>query len=394
MTSTTSTTGTTTGTTTDDATATTHNAVVTAELDLVEVEAFAMKVMADQAVATNAVLAYLGDRLGVWRTLGSLDRVTSGELAARTGLAERYLREWLAAQAAAGYLEYDPTDTSFRLRPEHAMVLADDDSPAAAAGGWEFVAALFGGTDRLAHAFATGDGVAWGEQDQRLSRAVERFFRPLYATSLVPVWLPAVPGLVERLRAGADVLDVGCGLGAATILMAQEFPASRFVGVDTHAGSVAAARTAAAEAGVADRVTFRTGDAAGRTHAGSDTGVAGGLAPGSVDVVCLFDTLHDLGDPVGALRAARRALRPGGTVLAVEPAAADRLEDNLHPLGLSWYASSTAVCVPGSLSQAGTAGLGAQAGPERLLGVFAEAGFGSAEVAATTMVNQVLFARA
>ena len=342
-----------------DETDTAATAVV--ELDLTRVQAFVMKVAGDHAVANNAVLAYLGDRLGLWRTLASMPPTTSFELADRTGLAERYLREWLAAQAAAGYLTYDPVDRRFTLPPEHAMVLADDDSPAALAGEYEVTAAMWAGAERLAHAFATGEGIRWAEQDPRAVTGVERFFRPLYASSLVPQWLPTVDGLVERLQRGARVLDVGCGLGTATRLLASAFPASSFLGVDNHQESIQGA--------------VRTAERSGLTNV--DFAVAGAtdFDGGPYDVICMFDTLHDLGDPVGALRHARASLAADGIVFVVEPGAADRLEDNLHPLGLAWYACSTALCVPGSLAQTGRAALGAQAGSARTLEVFAEAGF-------------------
>jgi SAM-dependent methyltransferase len=351
-------------------------------VDLARVEAFATKLAGDQGVAANAVLAYLGDRLGLWRALAGVPAATAAELADRTGLAERYLREWLAAQAAAGYLEYDPATGSFTLPAEHAAVLADDDSPAAMAGGFEFVAAGWAIADRLAHAFATGEGIGWHTHDPRLWTAVERNFRPFYTGSLVPEWLPALDGVVEKLRAGARVLDVGCGLGTATVLMAEAFPASTFTGIDAHDESVRRATAAAARAGVSDRVTFRT--------AGAETAAAGGR----YDLVCFFDTLHDLGDPVGALRAARAALTADGAVLAVEPNAGDAVEDNLHPGGLIWYTSSLLVCLPGSLSQPGAAGLGAQAGPARLTAAFREAGFGTARVAATAPYHLVIEGRA
>lgn len=346
--------------------------------DLVRVKEFADKVHADTAVAVNSVLTYLGDRLGLWRALASGEPVTSTELAARTGLAERYLREWLAAQAAAGYLLHD--GGRFRLPFEHALVLADDDSPAASAGGLEFTAAAWSGVDRLADAFTTGEGIAWGEQDDRLATSVERFFRPLYRGALLPVWVPAVDGLQERLEAGAAVLDVGCGLGTATRMLAAAFPASRFVGVDTHEPSVRRAREAAAEAGVADRVSFRIGDAAD----GADE---------RFDVVCFFDVLHDLGDPVGALRAARSRLVDGGLLMVVEPHAEDALDDNLHARGLAWFTASAVACVPGSLAQHGQAALGAQAGPARTLEVLTAAGFDSARVAVATDYNLVYEAR-
>jgi len=362
-----------------------------ATLDLERVQAFAQKVSGDQGLAANAVLAYLGDRLGIWRALAALPAATSTELAARTGLAERYLREWLAAQAAAGYLDYAPATGTFTLPPEYAAVLADDDSPAALAGVFEFIAAAWAASDRLAHAFATGDGIAWHDQDPRLTTAVERNFRPFYTGYLLAEWLPALDGVTDRLRAGARVLDVGCGLGTATLLMAEAFPASVFTGVDADLESVRRARAAAARAGVADRVTFRRADATDpETDADTDSDDGTGH---EWDLVCYFDALHDLGDPVGALRRARSTLAPGGVVLAVEPYAGDALEDNLNPVGLTWYASSTLVCVPSSLAQPGGAALGAQAGPERLLATFRSAGFGRVRIAASTPFNLVIEAR-
>jgi 2-polyprenyl-3-methyl-5-hydroxy-6-metoxy-1,4-benzoquinol methylase len=353
------------------------------DVDLARVEAFAARMGGDLGIAANAVLAYLGDRLGLWRTLASMPATTSEDLAERTGLDERYLREWLATQAAAGYVEYDPATRTFTLPAEHALVLAHDDSPVAMAGGFEFVASGWAIADRLANAFATGEGIGWHTHDPRLWSAVDRNFRPFYTNSLVPEWLPALDGVVDKLRAGARVLDVGCGLGTATLLMAEAFPASTFVGVDYHEESVRRATAAAARAGVSDRVTFRTGQA-GTVGADGER----------YDLICFFDAIHDLGDPVGALRAARSALTADGTVLAVEPNAADALEGNLHPGGLYWYASSMLVCLPGSLSQPGAAGLGAQAGPARLTEVFREAGYGTAHVAATAPFHLVLEGRA
>jgi SAM-dependent methyltransferase len=359
---------------------TTDTTVTATGLDGAAVEEFAGRVAGDQAVATNAVLAYLGDTLGLWRALAEVSDASSEELADRTGLAERYVREWLAAQAAAGYVRYAPESRRFTLPAEHAAVLADDDSPAALGGGWEFVAAVWAVTDRLATAYATGTGFGYDQQDPRLATAVERFFRPLYRTSLVGEWLPAVDGLVARLEAGIRVLDVGCGLGTATQLLARHFPASTFTGIDVDAASLRAAQRAAQEAGLADRVTFCRAD-------GQE------LGGGSFDLVCYFDTLHDMGDPRAALREARDVLAENGLVLAVEPAASDRLEDNLHPLGLSWYASSATACLPSSLGQPGQTGLGAQAGPARLLDVFADAGFTRTRIAATTAFNLVIEAR-
>ena len=322
------------------------------------------------------MLAYLGDRLGLWTALAADPGSTSQELATATGLAERYLREWLAAQAAAGYVTYDPTTASFTLPAEHAAVLADAESPVFMASGFEVVAAVWATVDRLAHGYATGEGVGWHEHDSRLFTGFERFFRPVYRNVLVQEWLPAAPAVVEKLAAGARVLDVGCGLGTATLTMAEAFPASTFVGVDYHEESVHRARVGCPRrAGLSDRVTFSVEDSTSYD--------------GEYDLICLFDTLHDLGDPVGALAHAREHLADDGWILAVEPNAADRLEGNLHPLGVTWYASGHSLCVANSLSQGGEA-LGAQAGPAQTLEVFAAGGFPHARVITQTMLNMVL----
>jgi SAM-dependent methyltransferase len=365
---------------TDTTTGTTsHPTAAGAPLDQGAVEAFAAKIAEDLSVAYNSVQVYLGDRLGIWRALAFVEGTTSAQLAERTGLAERYLTEWLSAQAAAGYLTYDGGTRTFTLPTEHAAVLADDSSPAALMGGFEVTAGIWAGVERLAHAFVTGEGIGWHEQDARVFSGVERFFRPLYMSSLLTQWLPAVDGLVTRLHEGIRVIDVGCGLGTATLLMAEAFPRSSFVGVDYHDESIRRATYVAERAG-ATNVRFEQADA----HS---------FEGGPYDAICFFDALHDMGDPVGALAHARERLSDGGVVFAVEPAAADRLEDNLHPLGATWFAASTALCLPGSLSQEGHAGLGAQAGSARTLDVIGQAGFASTREVARTMFNSVYEAR-
>ncbi len=346
--------------------------------DAALVEQFVIKIATDLGTAHNSVLAYLGDRLGLWSALAAHPSSTSEQLAARTGLAERYVREWLAAQAAAGYVSYEPPTGTFTLPAEHAMVLADPDSPVFMAAGFEVVAAVWATVDRLAHGYATGEGVGWREHDSRLFTGFERFFRPVYRGVLVSEWLTAVPGLVEKLESGIRVLDVGCGLGTATTIMAEAFPSSTFVGVDYHGESVRRARIAADGAGFGNRVSFAIEDS--KSYGGE------------YDLICLFDTLHDLGDPVGALGHARKHLADGGWVVAVEPNAGDRLEDNLHPLGLTWYASGHSLCVANALDQGGEA-LGAQAGPARTLRAFADGGFPGAQVVTSTMLNMVIAAQ-
>ncbi|MET0525577.1 MAG: class I SAM-dependent methyltransferase [Nocardioides sp.] len=349
-------------------------------VDPTAVEEFALRVAGDRAVAYHSILVYLGDRLGLWQQLASVGSVTSRQLADRSGLSERHLREWLATQAAAGYVSYDAATGSFSLSTEHAMVLANEDSPAAGIAGFEVIAAVWASVDRLANAYATGDGLAWHEHDARLFTGVDRFYSTFYRSSLLTEWLPAVDGLVSRLEAGIRVADIGCGLGSATILMAQAFPASTFIGIDYHEESVRRATAAAVSAGVADRVQFIVGDASEYA--------------GEFDLVCYFDAVHDMGDPVGALGHARRALAPGGQVFAVEPFAEDSLEANLaNPVALTFYAASSALCVPHSVSDGGAA-LGAQAGPARLVAAFADAGFEDARVAAATPYNLVIEARA
>ena len=345
-------------------------------LDFGKLEEFAGKVAGDQAAAYNAILVYLGDRLGLWQALASLETATSAELAERAGITPRYVQEWLSAQAANGYLTYDAATESFTMSTEAAAVLAEEESPTAMMAGFELIAAVWAGVDKLAHAYTTGEGVGWHEHDPRLFSGVARFYGTMYRNSLLTEWLPAVEGLIDRLQSGMRVLDVGCGLGVPTIMLAEAFPNSTFVGVDYHEESIRLAQAAALEAGVADRVHFE---------------VAGATSyEGSHDLVLFFDAVHDFGDPVAALAHARSVLAPGGRIVAVEPYAEDTLEANLaNPIAGVFYVGSSALCVPHSVSEGGAA-LGAQAGPARLTAAFRDAGFATAAVAIATATNLVI----
>jgi len=350
------------------------------DIDEQRLEAFVGLAATEAGAALNAALVTLGDELGLYRAMADGQAVTPAELAARTGTQERYLREWLNAQAASGFVEYDQDSAAYVLPPEHALVLADDVSPFSMTGTFQAANAAVAVREHLAGRFASGDGVGWHEHHHGLWHGTERAFAASYRTHLVSEWLPALDGVVAKLEAGARVADVGCGHGASTILLADAFPASRFVGIDYHGDSIATARQRAAEAGVADRVTFEVAGAADLPGEG-------------YDLVAFFDDFHDLGDPLGAARRAAAALAPGGSVLLVEPYAGDRVEDNLNPIGRLYYGFSTLVCTPGSLSQPGRAGLGTQAGEARLAEVLREAGFGDVRRAAETPLNLVLEAR-
>lgn len=347
----------------------------TTTIDPARLDAFVGTVVNELGAAASAVLVRIGDRLGLYRALVEGGPATPEALARRTGTSERYVREWLANQAAGGYVSHDAVAGTYALPPEQAVALASDDSPASVQGAFQVVSAMTRAEDRIVEAFRTGAGVPWGSQDPVLFEGTERFFRPGYAAHLVERWLPALDGVTGRLREGAAVADVGCGHGASTILLARAFPRSRFVGYDGHPASIEAARARAAEAGLAGRVRFEVADAAS--------------FPGSgFELVAHFDSLHDLPDPVGAARRVREVLSPGGTWMIVEPAAGDRVEDNLNPVGRLYYAASTLLCVPHSLSGHGPA-LGAQAGERRIREVAEAAGFGRFRRAAETPFNVV-----
>lgn len=348
--------------------------------DQAKLEAFVGQAVVDMGAAISGLLLHLGDRLGLYKAMAGAGPITSAALAQRTGTAERYVREWLANQAAGGYVVYDPTAATYELPAEHAMVLADEDSPVFLAGAFETIASCYADHDLVVDAFRTGAGIGWHTHDRRLFSGVERLFRPGYAANLVTGWLPALDGVVDKLRAGATVADVGCGHGASTIIMARAFEHSTFAGFDNHEPSIRAARTAAAEAGVQPRATF-------------DVAPATDLPGHGYDLVCLFDALHDMGDPAGAARRLRRALTPDGTLLLVEPNAGDALEQNLNPVGRTYYGLSTVICTPGSLAQDVGLGLGAQAGERRLAALLHEAGFSRVRRVAETPFAMVLEAR-
>ena len=352
------------------------------DLDMDDVGAFAHHVAGQITGAVTTAMVVVGDRLGLYRALAASGPVTPAQLAGDTGTHERYVREWLAQQAASGIVDYEARSGTFTLPPERAAVLADDDSPAAMVGAALMPTGLFRRTDRIADAFRTGEGVAWGEQDEVIFEGTERFFRVSYRNSLVTEWIPALDGVAAKLEAGAHVADVGTGHGAALLILAEAFPRSRFVGYDAHPPSIDAARKRAAQAGATDRVRFEVADAHGYPAEG-------------YDLVCFFDTLHDLGDPVGASAHARHALAEDGTLMLVEPAAFDDLGTNLasNPLAAMQYAASTGLCVANSLTEPVGFGLGAQAGEARLRDVLTEAGFAEVRRAAENAFNMVLEAR-
>lgn len=348
-------------------------------IDREKLAAFVERTLGDVGALLTAGLVVLGDRLGLYRAMADGVPVDAGELAARTGTTERYVREWLGAQAAAGYVEYDAATGRYRLPPEHALVLADDASPVCMLGGFQAMTAALKAEPRVRDAFRTGDGVGWGEHDPELFAGVERFFRPAYATHLVRSWIPALDGVAARLAAGARVADVGCGHGASSIIMARAYPRATVVGFDVHEPSLAAARARAADAGVGDRCRFERASAA--------------AYPGTYDLVTTFDCLHDMGDPVAAAAHVRGSLAPDGTWMLVEPFAGDRVEDNLTPVGRVYYGASTLVCTPASLAEPGRYGLGAQAGEARLREVLVAAGWTRVRRAAATRFNLVLEVR-
>ena len=349
-------------------------------IDQARLEAFVGQAVTDMGAAISGLLLHIGDRLGLYKAMAGAGPITSATLAARTGTAERYVREWLGNQAAGGYVTYDPADGTYELPAEQAMVVANENSPVFLGGAFEVIASCYADHARFTDAFRTGAGVGWHEHDDRLFSGVLRLFRPGYAAHLVSAWLPALDGVVDKPQSGASVADVGCGLGASTIIMAQAFGRSTFFGVDNHEASITAARKAAAEAGVAQRTRFETASA----HEFPGTGY---------DLVCMFDCLHDMGDPLGAARHARQALAPDGTLLLVEPMAGDGLEENLNPVGRTFYGLSTVICTPGSLDQEVGLGLGAQAGERRLAALLTEAGFSSVRRATQTPFNLILEAR-
>ncbi|WP_226664024.1 class I SAM-dependent methyltransferase [Microbulbifer aggregans] len=348
-------------------------------VDFEKVQDFAGRVLGDLAAAGAHALVYVGDQLGLFKALAEAP-ATAEQLAQKLDLDARYVREWASGLAAIGYFDYDPANGTFTLPAERAAVLADESSPAFMAAASSVIRTMYHSADEVAGIFKTGEGFGWHQHHQCLFRGTERFFRPGYHTFLVDDWLQQLPGVSEKLSEGGRVLDIGCGHGASTIILAQAFPNSSFVGVDYHQESIDAARKAAEEAGVSDRAEFLVGSA----HT---------LPAGPFDLICYFDCLHDMGDPVGAAKAARGVLKADGSVLLVEPLAEDRLENNLNPLSAMFYAGSTFLCTPCSKSQEIGLALGAQAGPGRLTGVLESAGFSNVRVATRSMANLILEAK-
>ena len=350
-----------------------------APVDPAKLQAFLGLVVGDFGAIVGAAAAAIGDELGLYKAMADGEPLTPASLAERTGTDERYVREWLLNQAAGGYVAYDTATATYVLPPEQALALTNEDSPAYVAGGFRLLLAAAKAAPRVAQAFQKGGGLTWETHDADLFDGTERFFRPGYAANLVSSWIPALDGIQAKLETGATVADIGCGHGEATILMAQAFPLARFFGFDTHTRSIERARRAAAEAGVADRVVFEVADAA--------------AFPGSnYDLVAYFDAFHDLGDPLTAARHAYERLAADGTLLLVEPAAAETTEGNFNPLGRLFAGGSLLICVPHALATGQTA-LGNQATERQLRELLATAGFTRLRRAAETPFNRVFEVR-
>ncbi|WP_206668566.1 class I SAM-dependent methyltransferase [Pseudomonas saliphila] len=349
-------------------------------MDETKLEAFVTRTVDDLSAAYGGIMVSLGNKLGLYKAMAGAGPVTAHELAQRTGCNERYLSEWLNAQAAGGYVDYHATSSCYELSPEQAMVLADDTSPVFIPPAWQVPASMWFDEEKTLQAFRTGAGVAWGDHDSRLQCGVAAFYRNGYRSNLVPEWLPALQGVVEKLDAGINVADIGCGHGHSTVLMAQAFPQSRFFGFDVHEPSITEARQNATDAGVAQRASF-------------EVARADNYPDRQYGLICFFDCLHDMGDPVAAARYAAKVLAPGGTVMLVEPFAQDRVENNLSTVGRMYYSASTTICCAHAISEGGTLVLGAQAGEARLADVFRTAGFSHFRRAAETPFNLILEAR-
>jgi 2-polyprenyl-3-methyl-5-hydroxy-6-metoxy-1,4-benzoquinol methylase len=349
-------------------------------IDETKLNEFMGKIVGDLGVTMSSALLVLGDRLGLYKAMAALGPSTPAELAKRTETAERYVAEWLNVQAASGYVTYEPTNGRYTLPPEQAFAFADDESPASVAGAFHIARAMWSALDKMEANFRTGGGLEWGHQHPCLFEGTERFFRAGYIGNLVNSWIPALEGVEAKLKAGATVADVGCGCGASTILMAKAFPKSTFRGFDSHQGSIDIAAKRAKEAGVADRVSFSVAQSTDYPGTG-------------YDLVAHFDCLHDMEDPAGAARHARKTLAKDGTWLIVEPFASDKAEENHNPVGRVYYSASTLLCVPHSLAHEGPA-LGAQAGEARLRGIVVDkGGFSRLRRATETPFNLILEAR-
>lgn len=342
--------------------------------------AFVNQLVSDMAVSMSGVMTSIGHRLGLYKAMAGAGSITPSQLAQKTGTRERYVLEWLNSQAASGYITYDPKQRTYELPDEHAMVLANPESPVFMVAAFDSISSMWLDEDKVINAFQTGRGIGWHEHHHRLFCGCEAFYKTGYKASLTTNWIPALEGVEEKLQAGALVADVGCGHGASTILLAQAYPNSKFFGFDYHNESITVARQRAVEAGVSDCVQFEV------AHAKNFPGT-------NYDLVCFMDCLHDLGDPVGAAKHTKEVLAEDGTVLLVEPFAGNSIEDNLNPVGRMFYSASTAICTPNSLSQEVGLGLGAQAGEARLAQVMSEAGFSRFRCATQTPFNLILEAR-
>jgi 2-polyprenyl-3-methyl-5-hydroxy-6-metoxy-1,4-benzoquinol methylase len=352
----------------------------TMSVDSSNLQQFMEKTLGELGAAASAPLVLIGDRLGLYKAIAAAGPVSPVELAERTGTDERYVREWLCAQAASGYVTYHTDTGQFSLSPEQTLAFADESSPVFMPGAFQVIAAMFRDEPTVTEAFRSGDGVGWHQHDACLFQGTERFFRAGYNAHLVSEWIPALEGVDAKLRAGARVADVGCGHGASTVIMALAYPKSEFVGYDYHADSIEKAREAAERAGVADRARFEV--AAAKEYPGT-----------GFDLVACFDCLHDMGDPVGAAANVRASLTPDGTWMIVEPFAGDTLAENLNPVGRIFYSASTMICTPASRSQEVGLALGAQAGEARLRQVVRDGGFTRVRRATETPFNLVLEAR-
>jgi 2-polyprenyl-3-methyl-5-hydroxy-6-metoxy-1,4-benzoquinol methylase len=349
-------------------------------VDEEKLNAFLGKVVLDLGAAAHGPSILTGEQLGLYKALAAQGPLSSEEMAAKTGIRERYLREWLAAQAASGYVEYDVATKRFWMTPEQALTLTDEESPVYIPGAISILSSIYKDQRKIAEAMKTGKGFGWGEHHVDLFTGTRKFFRPGYLANLVQTWLPSLEGVVPKLQAGARVADVGCGLGASTIIMAKAFPKSTFIGYDMHTESIEWARNEAVTEGVSKNIDFEVASA--KEYSGKE-----------FDLVAFFDCLHDMGDPVGAMKHVRETIRKDGTVMVVEPFANTKLEENFNPIGRLLYNASLNVCVPTSLAQEVGAGLGAQASDASLEGVLHSGGFTRVRKSSENPFNRVFEAR-